>query len=85
MMLAADDGNKVVILEAPDSDPGDEVTLKGVPNSEQFRQLSIDEFFKLSFIIDDEGHVVCENFKKRLKTPVEFVTAKGIGAGAKVR
>ncbi|MBU2561755.1 MAG: methionine--tRNA ligase [Nanoarchaeota archaeon] len=85
MLLAADDGNKVVLLEAPDSDPGDEVTLKGVPNTEHFRELTVDEFFRLSLVVDEEGHVVCENFRKPLKTPLEFVVAKGIGAGAKVR
>ncbi|MBN1544079.1 methionine--tRNA ligase [Candidatus Woesearchaeota archaeon] len=85
MLLAADDGKKVVLLEAPDSDPGDEVTLKGVPNTEPFRELSVDEFFRLGLVVDDAGHVVCENFRKELKTPVEFVVAKGIGAGAKVR
>lgn len=85
MLLAADDGKKVALLEAPDSDPGDEVTLKGIPNTEPFKELSIDEFFRLSFVVDDGGHVVCENFRKRLKTPLEFVVAKGIGAGAKVR
>ncbi len=85
MLLAADDGKKVVLLEAPDSDPGDEVTLKGIANEKPFRELTIDEFFQLSLTVDEEGNVVCDNFKKRLKSPLEFIKAKGIGAGAKVR
>ncbi len=87
MLLAAEEkgGKRVALLEAPDSDPGDEVTLKGVPNTEPFGELGIDDFFRLSFVIDDEGHVVCRNFRKRLKTPVEFVVAKGMPAGARVR
>jgi len=85
MLLAAEDKNKVVLLEAPDSDPGDEVTLKGIANEKPFRELTIDEFFQLSFKVDEESHVLCENFKKRLKSPLEFVVAKGVSAGAKVR
>ena len=34
---------------------------------------------------DEESNIVCENFKKRLKTPTEYVMAKGSSAGAKVR
>jgi len=85
MLLAADDGKKVALLEAPDSDPGDEVAPKGIPHVKAFAELDIKEFAKLSFVVDSEAHIVCGNFKKRLKTPVEFVTAKGVSAGAKVR
>jgi methionyl-tRNA synthetase len=85
MLLAADDGKKVAVLEAPDSDPGDEITLKGVQNVSKFKQLSISEFQKISLVVDKEGKILCENFKKHLKTPVEYVVAKGVGAGAKIR
>ena len=84
MLLAAEEKNKVVLLQAPESDAGDEVTLKGVPNAEPFAELGIDDFFKLVLEIDSHGHAVCKNFGKRLKTPVEYVKAE-IGAGAKVR
>ncbi|MBW2996831.1 class I tRNA ligase family protein, partial [Candidatus Woesearchaeota archaeon] len=85
MLLAADDGNKVVLLEASSSDPGDEVTVRGVHNVKEFRQLDIDEFAKIKLTVDEEGQIICENFKKKLKTAVEFVIAKGIGKGAKIR
>ena len=85
MLLAADDGKKVALLEAPDSDPGDEVVPKGVPHVNKFQQLSIDEFAKISLVVDEEGKILCENFKKKLKTPIEFVTVKSIGAGARIR
>jgi len=85
MMLAADDGKKVVLLDAPESDPGDEVTVEGVPNKELFDQISIEEFSKLSFMVNDEGNIVCKNFKKKLKSPLEYIIAKGISTGAKVR
>ncbi|MBW2967116.1 methionine--tRNA ligase [Candidatus Woesearchaeota archaeon] len=86
MLLAADDGKKVVLLEAPDSDPGDEVVVEGVPNVKEFSQLSIDEFFKLHIEVDASNNVVVKNFKnKRLKAAVEYVVAPGIGEGAKVR
>ena len=85
MLLAADDGKRVALLEAPNSDPGDEVAVKGVPNVKAFQQLSIDDFARVRLSVGEDGHIVCENFKKRLKTPVEFVIAKGIGKGAKIR
>lgn len=85
MLLAADDGNRVVVLEAPDSDPGDEVRPEGVPDVKEFKQLSIDEFAKITLSVDDDGKIVCENFKKLLKSPVEYVMAKGAGKGAKIR
>jgi methionyl-tRNA synthetase len=85
MLLAADDGKKVVLVEAPESDPGDEVHVEGVPETDPFKQLTIDEFFKLSLVTDEDGTIIVENFKKKLKSPTEYVAAKGIGKGAKVR
>lgn len=85
MLLAAEEKNKVVLLQAPESDAGDEVTLKGVPNEEPFRQLDINQFFRLVFGIDEDGNVVCENFSKKLKTPVEYVKTEGVGIGARIR
>jgi methionyl-tRNA synthetase len=85
MLLAADDGKKVVLVEAPNSDPGDEVVAEGVKNVEKFKQLHIDEFGKLTLTTDDQDHIICENVSKKLKTPTEYVAAKGIGKGAKVR
>jgi len=85
MLLAADDGKKVVLLSANESDPGDEVTVEGVKSVKQFAQLDIDEFAKVKLVSDANGNIICENFGKKLKTPVEYVTVKGLGAGAKVR
>jgi methionyl-tRNA synthetase len=84
MLLAADDGKNVAILEAKQSDPGDEVAVEGIESEEKFKQLEISEFGKISLVIDDNKHVLCENFGKRLKTPFEYIVAK-IGKGAKVR
>jgi len=85
MLLAAEKKNKIAVLEAPESDPGDEVNLKGVPNEEPFKELDVTEFFKLSLKVDEEEHIVVENFKKRLKAPTEYIIAKGMKPGAKVR
>ncbi|MFH1668486.1 MAG: methionine--tRNA ligase [Candidatus Woesearchaeota archaeon] len=85
MLLAADDGKRVVTLDAPDSDPGDEVRVEGVPDVEGLPQITIDDFAKLSLVVDEDGTVVCENFGKKLKTPLEYVVAKGIGKGSRIR
>jgi methionyl-tRNA synthetase len=86
MLLAADDGkNNVALLEAPQSDPGDEVTVEGVENVPEFKILDIGEFAKLSLVADSDGTILCENFGKKLKSPSEYVKAKGIAKGAKVR
>ena len=74
-----------MLLQAPDSDPGDDVAPEGVPCEETFKELDVNQFFKLEIEIDAQGFAVCKNFGKRLKTPVEYVKAEGVGAGAKVR
>jgi methionyl-tRNA synthetase len=84
MLLAADDGKNVVLLQSNGSEPGDEVTVEGIPNVPKFSQLSIDEFAKITLTVDENGGVVCTNFGRKLKAPAEYVTAK-IGKGAKIR
>ncbi len=85
MLLAADDGKHLALLSAPDSDPGDDVAVEGVENVDKFATLTIDEFAKVVLSVDKDGYVICENFGKRLKTPVEYVRAKGVAAGSKIR
>jgi methionyl-tRNA synthetase len=85
MLLAADDGKHVSLLESKQSDPGDEVTVEGVESDEKFRQLEISEFGKISLVTDESHHVVCENFGKKLKTPFEYVVARNISKGARIR
>jgi methionyl-tRNA synthetase len=85
MLLAADDGKHVSLLEAKQSDPGDEVTVEGIESDSVFRQLEISEFGKISLVTDESHHIVCENFGRKLKTPFEYVVARNIGKGARVR
>ncbi|MFC1741007.1 methionine--tRNA ligase [Nanoarchaeota archaeon] len=85
MILAAEEKNKVVLLEAPDSDPGDEVRAEGIPDVKDFQELSIEDFAKIKLEVDEEGKIICRNVNKLLKTPTEYVTAKGIAPGAKIR
>jgi methionyl-tRNA synthetase len=86
MLLAADDGkNNVALLEAPSSDPGDEVVVEGVENVMDFKVLDIGEFAKLSLVADSDGTIICENFGRKLKAPSEYIKVKGMPKGAKVR
>jgi methionine--tRNA ligase beta chain len=85
MLLAADANNKVILLEAPGTDAGDEVVVEGVDSEEEFAELDINQFFRVVLETDADGCIVCKNFSKKLKTPVEYVKAKGLGAGAKIR
>ena len=84
MLLAAEKKNKVVLLEAPDSDPGDEVNVEGVPNTEPFSELDINQFGRIKMVVDDDNKILVKNFGKHLKAPVEYIKAN-IDKGAKIR
>ncbi len=80
MLLAADDGLNVSILEAPKSKPGDAVTLEGYRNSN--KEITFEEFLKVNVVVLN-GKVA--HGGKHLKTAVEDIVVKGIKDKGKVR
>lgn len=82
MLLAAEDkkGKRRVLL-AEKSNPGDQVYVEGVTPKDV--QISFGDFKKVDMQTDDTGGVVCNG--KKLKTDVEEIKVKDIGAGVKVR
>ncbi len=80
MILAADDGRSVSILEAENSGLGDEVTFQGFTNNK--KQVTFEDFLKIKMQVK-ECKVFYEN--KHLKTPSEDVVVKGVRNGAEVK
>ena len=79
MLLAAEKDGKVKILEAPESEPGDQVIPEGYIAKES--QIKIEEFAKVKLTTKDKK-VIFEN--KFLKTETEEVFVD-IGNSAKIR
>ncbi|HLC19332.1 MAG TPA: methionine--tRNA ligase [Candidatus Nanoarchaeia archaeon] len=80
MMLAADDAERVVVLEAAQTTPGEKVTMHGFENGR--KQVTIEDFGKLGLRVVD-GKVVWN--KAHLHTPVEDIVVNGVENGAMVR
>ena len=79
MLLAADDGNRVVVLEAKDAVPGDAVIVDGYITPDE--EISIDDFLKVSLRTKERKAVFKDQF---LKTEKGFVLVD-IPDGAKIR
>ena len=80
MMLAADDAERVVVLEAAKTTPGDKVTMHGFEHGR--KQVTIEEFGKLGLRVVD-GKVMWN--KAHLHTSVEDIVVTGVENGAMVR
>lgn len=80
MLLAADDGQKVALLEAVKSEPGAAVSPEGYTNDT--KELAFEEFIKLNLEVKT-GKAVYQS--KTLKTKSEEIHIKGINEGAKIR
>lgn len=79
MLLAADDGQNLRLLEATNSEPGDAVFAEGYKNNE--KEITFDEFLKIKLSVKDKK-VVFEN--KSLKTKEEELKVD-VGDNAAVR
>lgn len=80
MMLAADTGDKVIPLQAPDSAPGSLVHLEGQMNAHT-AEITYDDFAKVQFTVKDKIVFV---HGKKLVSDKETILAD-IADGAKVR
>ncbi|MDO8510750.1 MAG: hypothetical protein Q7S55_01140 [Nanoarchaeota archaeon] len=80
MVLAADDGARVGLLEVEKMNPGEEVHFEGTENSHQ--EITFDEFIKINMAVQ-AGHVFYSG--KKLISPLEEVRVHGVNDGAKVR
>jgi hypothetical protein len=47
--------------------------------------LIIEQFARIHLVVDEDSRILCENFNKHLKAPIEYITAKGIAKGARIR
>ncbi len=79
MLLAADNGNEVKLLSAPNSAPGDSVFIEGLRNSAS--EIDIETFKRLG-LVSDKGRAVYKG--RRLKTPKEEISVE-ISDGAIIR
>ncbi|MBI5391219.1 methionine--tRNA ligase [Candidatus Woesearchaeota archaeon] len=80
MLLAADDGKDIVVLEAPKSNPGTPVLFDGV-EAQPKQQITYDEFAKIEILVKEkhalwQGHALIADGKK---------IAVKMSDGAKVR
>lgn len=80
MILAADDGENVAILEAEKSKIGEEVRFVGMENSNQ--EITFEEFKRLVMSVQ-KGKVIFEG--KKLSSPVEDIVVHGVKDGSRVR
>jgi methionyl-tRNA synthetase len=80
MVLAADDGKNVSLLEAEHSQPGDEVTLEGYQNNT--KQITFDDFKKIRMEVKN-GQVFHKT--KHLKTDKEDISVRGVKDGAVIK
>jgi methionyl-tRNA synthetase len=80
MLCAADDGEHVIVLEAPNSPPGTPVTVSGYTNST--KKVTYPEFAQVGLKVVDK-RVVWKD--KRLHTTVEELDVEGVAEGASVR
>jgi methionyl-tRNA synthetase len=79
MVFAADDGEKVALLEAEKTPIGEEVFFSGLENSTQ--QVEFDEFKRLVLSVS-QGKVEYQG--KRLVSKVEEVAVRGVKDGARI-
>ncbi len=80
MILAADDGARVAILEVQKLNPGDAVHFEGTEN--RHAEITFDEFMKINMTVQ-AGQVFYSG--KKLLSSVEEVKVHGVNDGAKVR
>ena len=80
MLLAADDGQKVALLEAEKSEPGAAVSPEGYTN--EVKELAFEEFIKLDLTVANKTVVYNNHI---LKTKVELIRILGVKDGARVR
>src|SRR3989344_924041 len=80
MVLAADDGAHVSILEIQKLDPGDEVHFDGTENAHA--EISFEEFLKINMTVQ-AGKVFYAG--KKLISPLEEVKVHDVNDGARVR
>ena len=79
MLLAADDGTTVEVLE-PEGSPGDKVTCGDAENNTE--TITFEDFMKLTIVVKDH-HVVCDG--KPLDVKGKLVNVNKTGDRAKVR
>ena len=79
MILAADDGTNVAVLDAKKSSIGEEVDFPGYENNKA--QVTFDDFKNIKMIVK-EGKVLYENLV--LKTNKEEILVTGVKDGALV-
>jgi len=79
MLLAADDGINVALLEAPKSQPGDQVTVHGYDINTD--QITFEEFQKLKIQVIN-GKVTWEN--STIQTEKEDLEVEGVQSGARI-
>ena len=80
MLLAADDGQKVALLEAEKSESGAAVSPEGYTNDT--KELAFEDFIKLDLTVAGQK-VIYNNYI--LKTNLESIKIIGVKDGAKVR
>ena len=80
MILAADDGARVSILEVRRLNPGDEVHFEGTENAHA--EITFDEFIKINLTVQAEQVFYSG---KKLISAVEEVKVHGVNDGTKVR
>lgn len=79
MLLAADDGKHVCVLEAVKSNPGDDVLIEGYESDD--KQITFDDFKKLDIKVLN-GKVIWE--KSHFHTDKEDIKAEGVLDGAEI-
>ncbi len=79
MVLAADDGENVALLEAPITKAGEGVHFSGMENAE--KEVTFEDFKKLMLVVD-KGKVLFEG--KKLSTPIEDIVVHGVKDGSRV-
>ncbi|MCK4589664.1 MAG: methionine--tRNA ligase [Nanoarchaeota archaeon] len=79
MLLAAEDGINVTLLEAPKSKPGDDVLVEGYESDD--KQITFEEFKKLDIKVIN-GKVVWE--KSDFHTVKEEIKVEGVNDGAQI-
>jgi len=80
MLLAAEDGINVALLEAPKSKPGMAVTIEGYASDS--KEITFDDFKNLDIRVEN-GKVVWDS--SHMHTEKEDIEVEGVQSGAKVR
>ncbi|ODS38315.1 methionine--tRNA ligase [Candidatus Altiarchaeales archaeon WOR_SM1_SCG] len=82
MLLAADDGKNVKVLDSDESPAGAVVFVEGVKQN-KIKIIKYDDFIKCKMTADESGRILYKN--KPLKTESGEIKASGVKKGAKVR